>query len=152
MARFRRRWAPTGATSAARQLLGLGDGTIHAGFESLFQQRFATPLRMLDVDASFRLRTPQGFEFAARLVRAGTAMPSALRQRGPLGDASARRPREQAQVGTTPEAPQTLRQLTSRHAHAALEHEGGNKLRAARRLGISRSTLYRLLSSADDAH
>ena len=144
----------TGATSAARQLLGLGDGTIHTGFESLFEQRFAAPLRMLDANAPFRLRTPQGFEFAARLARAGTALRSALEQQHRLGPGhgAALRPCVPGPAGTAPEAPQTLRELTNRHARAAVEHEGGNKLRAARRLGISRSTLYRLLASVDDAH
>jgi sigma-54 dependent transcriptional regulator, acetoin dehydrogenase operon transcriptional activator AcoR len=140
----------TGATSAARQLLGLGDGTIHAGFESLFQQRFSAPLRMLDVDAPLRLRTPQGFEFAARLARAGTVLPSALRRQRQLTGTSAPQPCGNARTAAAPEVPQTLRQLTSLHAHEAVEREGGNKLRAARRLGISRSTLYRLLASASD--
>jgi DNA-binding NtrC family response regulator len=43
----------------------------------------------------------------------------------------------------------TLRQLTSRHVRDAVSQEDGNKLRAARRLGISRPTLYRLLVSPD---
>ncbi len=145
----------TGATATARQLLGLGDGTIHAGFESLFECGFSVPLRRLAGDGALRLRTHQGFEFAARLARSGTvAPPEADRQRPPspansMSPQDPLRPHGGTQARAEP--PQTLRQLTHRHAREAVELERGNKLRAARRLGISRSTLYRLLDSLDDA-
>ena len=145
----------TGATSAARQLLGLGDGTIRAAFESLFGQPFDAPLRTLGSGSATRLRTPQGFEFAASLVRSGAIVPPAPDAQSPRSLATTMTPRAAAQpiAGADPGAgaPQTLRQLSSHHAREAVEREAGNKLRAARKLGISRSTLYRLLASADDA-
>ncbi len=145
----------TGATSAARHLLGLGDGTIHADFESLFGQSFAAPLRSLGSGSAIRLRTPQGFEFAASLARSGTIAPPLPDGPRPRSAATAMTQRGTAQPHAGAAAgngvAQTLRQLTSLHAREAVEREAGNKLRAARRLGISRSTLYRLLGSADGA-
>lgn len=145
----------TGATGAARQLLGLGDGTIHADFESLFGQSFATPLRSLGSGSAIRLHTPQGFEFAASLARSAAIVPPVADAQRPRSSAPATLPRAAAQgkavAAAGAAAPQTLRQLTSLHAREAVEREAGNKLRAARKLGISRSTLYRLLGSADDA-
>ena len=136
----------TGATSTARHLLGLGDSTIHAQFESLFHQSFRVPLRALSRDAPIQLRTPHGFVFAAKLLRvardegATAAEPRQLPLQeyfpAPRGDGDA--------CGSTG-AWSTLRQLSAQHAREMVEAEGGNKLRAARRLGISRSTLYRLL-------
>jgi DNA-binding NtrC family response regulator len=41
--------------------------------------------------------------------------------------------------------PRHLREVERRHIKAVLEEEGGNKVRAARALGISRRALYRLL-------
>jgi DNA-binding NtrC family response regulator len=37
-------------------------------------------------------------------------------------------------------------ELEARCIHEALQHTGGNKLAAARRLGISRATLYQKLA------
>lgn len=52
-----------------------------------------------------------------------------------------------APVALSPEGPEliSLEELNQRHARAVLEHVGGNKSRAAEILGVTRSTLYRLL-------
>jgi DNA-binding NtrC family response regulator len=42
----------------------------------------------------------------------------------------------------------TLEELSQRHARAVLAHFGGNKSKAAEVLGVTRSTLYRLLGEA----
>jgi transcriptional regulator of acetoin/glycerol metabolism len=39
----------------------------------------------------------------------------------------------------------SLEQLSQRHARAVVEHFAGNKSKAAEVLGVTRSTLYRLL-------
>lgn len=137
----------TGATSTARQLLGLGDGTIHAQFESLFYESFGVPLRALSKEAPIPLRTPHGFVFAARLLRAGTSQPPAPVEpprTSPLVEGT----RAREEVDASP----TLRQLSAHHVRETVESEGGNKLRAARRLGISRSTLYRLLLDSGESY
>jgi len=45
----------------------------------------------------------------------------------------------------------TLEEVQRRHAQTILEQVGGNKLRAAEILGISRATLYRLIGRIDSA-
>lgn len=141
----------TGATSTARHLLGLGDGAIHAQFESLFHQSFCMPLRALSKDAPFQLRTPHGFVFAARMLRAGmdeAALAAEARQLpSPI---NGRGSREEHAACAATGAATTLRQMSAHHAREMVEVEGGNKLRAALRLGISRSTLYRLLLGAGE--
>ena len=143
----------TGATNAARHLLGLGDGTIHAEFESLFHESFSMPLRSLGKGCPIQLRTPHGFAFAAQLLRPGVG-----------GSMAAAEPRPQPgavlpagshiehDTGTPVAGEPTLRQLTHQRAREVVELERGNKVRAARRLGISRSTLYRLLLGTGENH
>jgi two-component system response regulator AtoC len=46
---------------------------------------------------------------------------------------------------TTPESPDTLAAAERRHVAAVLSRTGGNKLRAAKVLGIDRKTLYQLI-------
>ncbi len=140
----------TGATSAARDLLGLGDGTIHTGFESLFHESFCVPLRAVGKDAAMQLRTPHGFVFAARMLRSAGAESIPISEPRRLPAALPATPSAEqdatACTGTNP----TLRELSTHHAREVVTLEGGNKLRAARRLGISRSTLYRLLLDAGE--
>jgi len=50
-----------------------------------------------------------------------------------------------ASAGQTPVELISLDQLSQRHARAVVEHFGGNKSKAAETLGVTRSTLYRLL-------
>lgn len=50
-----------------------------------------------------------------------------------------------AATGPEPETTLTLREAERRHVRAVLEHAGGNRARAARLLGLSERTLYRLL-------
>ncbi|HMO49023.1 MAG TPA: sigma 54-interacting transcriptional regulator [Rubrivivax sp.] len=47
--------------------------------------------------------------------------------------------------------PQAVAELETRRIRQALQHTGGNKLAAARRLGISRATLYQKLALLDAA-
>ena len=135
----------TGATSAGRELLGLGDGTIHADFEALFEAPFHGAQRAAGRDVRIQLRTRHGFVFAARVATDAPLPPAAV----PTEAFAPTAPRTSAAPAGTAASPVTLRQLTSWHVRDALAHEGGNKLRAARRLGIGRSTLYRLLASPD---
>ncbi len=50
-----------------------------------------------------------------------------------------------AEAGHTDEGMLTLDELGRRHARKVLDQVGGNRVRAAEILGISRATLYRLL-------
>ncbi|PYU28376.1 MAG: hypothetical protein DMG31_20260 [Acidobacteria bacterium] len=44
----------------------------------------------------------------------------------------------------------SIEQLERRHAQRVLDHVGGNKVRAAEILGISRTHLYQLLKAATE--
>ncbi len=61
------------------------------------------------------------------------------------------RPLEGDGPGATAEATVRLQDVVERHVFGVLKDCGGNKLRAADMLGISRSTLYRMLESGSSA-
>jgi transcriptional regulator of acetoin/glycerol metabolism len=65
------------------------------------------------------------------------------------GDGSCAAPREAAQAAERSSSPRTLREHTDAALQAAVDACGGNLSRAARQLGIHRSTLYRRLAKAD---
>lgn len=87
-------------------------------------------------------------ELASVLESAILDVPSGII--GPAALNLASSPVAQPQPPTTPEpaAPMTLDAAIRRHIQHVLHLNHGNKLRAAKQLGISRSTLYRILAGA----
>jgi len=68
----------------------------------------------------------------------------------PVGPAATPAPAAAAPAARKP-LPQAIAELEMRAIREALATTGGNKLAAAKLLGISRATLYEKLGSADDA-
>jgi sigma-54 dependent transcriptional regulator, acetoin dehydrogenase operon transcriptional activator AcoR len=55
------------------------------------------------------------------------------------------------QAHAEPMAPRGRHRLTRETVDAAIAHAGGNKVEAAKALGVSRATLYRFMDETDPA-
>ncbi len=160
--RFLEHWNARSRREGGRLLRGFAPDLV----PWLMSQRWAGNVRELETTLAQAAARCQGEWLRTRdAVPAGAAIPAVWVAR-PGGSA---RPRDSAPLGPRP-VPRVAREAESdsdepleprldpnldraimRHVRRVLGSVGGNKLRAARLLGISRSTLYRLLD-ADHPH